>query len=149
MRHDGVRRWQLAQWQFAILLRFRVIQKILVRPRPRQDPGDQGPRRWRRGWWLRGGLVVLVLDPAPRGATARRALHGAPRCTSGLVQAVLVVLLIARCEKKRGGEDFNEIRACSRIIFDAYAAAGKVEPRASSFATFFLWPAGSPGEKCV
>lgn len=78
-----------------------MIQKILARPRPRQDPRDQRPRRWRRGGWLRGWLVVLVLGPAARGATARRTLHGGTRCTSGLVQAVLVVLLVARCEKKK------------------------------------------------
>lgn len=78
-----------------------MIQKILGRPRPRQDPRDQGPRRWRGGGWLRGWLVVLILGPAPRGATARRTLHGATRCTSGLVQAVLVVLLVARYEKKK------------------------------------------------
>jgi len=83
-----------------IVLGFRVVQEIIGRPCPRQDSGDYGSGRLRRSGWLRvARLVVLVLDSVtPAGAASRRALHGAPRGTSGLVQAVLLVLLMARCE---------------------------------------------------
>jgi len=81
------------------LLGFRVIQQVVGRSRSRQDLGDQGPRRLRRGGCTRGRVLLLILGPvAPAGATTRRALHGATRCTSGLVQTILVVLLIARCK---------------------------------------------------
>lgn len=118
-----------------------MIQQILGRSCPRQDSGDQGSPRWYRGGCLR---MVLLGPVTPTGATTRRALHGATRCTSGLVQAVLVVLLIARCGKK-GERGVRNARWCNiRLIRSSRKSRTPL-----LLATFFLWPAGSPGEMCV
>jgi len=98
----------------------------------------------RRSGCLRGRLIRLVFRPVtPAGATTRRALHGATRCTSGLVQTILVVLLIARCGEK---EERNIRRALSYNI--QLICSSRKSGTPLLFATFFLWPAGSP-EKCV
>lgn len=72
-----------------------MIQQIVPRPCPGQELADEGSRRLGGSRSPRSGSLRLRVPLTPARGAAGCTLHGATRGASGLVQAVLVLLLIA------------------------------------------------------